>query len=446
MKHKKIYLVLALALTQSTFVNAQTNELVTAKNPTTENELLGQNALKSRVVSSDGLVQTFAIVDDESTTSENKPKSDENSTSDHAEEGHSEEGHEEEGHEEESEAGVVELSAESIEAAGIEVGILMLQPFTNVVTAPGEVQLNQYTSAEVTPLIDSVVVERHARLGDAVETGQRLATLASVEVAKAQGELRIAAGEWRRARNLGQSAVGAKRYTQAEVAYEQARLVLSAYGLDKKQVDQVATQAFKGTLGQFQLNAPLPGTILRDDFRVGQRIEAGEKLFLIADESQIWIKANLSPIQAQLIRVGVAVRVKMGGHWHNGEVIQKHHLLDEGTRTVPIRISVIPDGEHHHAGEFVTVSIDLSSSSNSEDISKSLVIPESGLMQNDAQNWTVFVQVKPGHFRQSVVTRGMTRGALVAITGLSEGASVVTDGAFFLASELAKSGFDIHDH
>ena len=67
-------------------------------------------------------------------------------------------------------------------------------------------------------------------------------------------------------------------------------------------------------------------------------------------------------------------------------------------------------------------------------------------MQDDEQNWTVFMQVKPGHFRQSVVQRGVTRGARVAISGIPEGTVVVTKGAFFLASELAKSGFDIHDH
>jgi hypothetical protein len=67
-------------------------------------------------------------------------------------------------------------------------------------------------------------------------------------------------------------------------------------------------------------------------------------------------------------------------------------------------------------------------------------------MQDDEQNWTVFVEVNPGHFRQTVVNRGVARGARVAISGIEEGTVVVTQGAFFLASELAKSGFDIHDH
>lgn len=348
---------------------------------------------------------------------------------------------------EESEPGLVELSDASAAIAGISTATISLTLLSETVSAPGEVQLNQYTSAEVVPLIDAVVIERHARLGDTVEAGQKLVTLASVDVAGAQGQLRIASSEWQRARKLGKTAIGAKRYTEAEVAYQQARLTLGAYGLDSQQIDATASGKLGGTLGQFDLITPVAGTVLRDDFRIGQRIEAGDQLFLIADETQIWIEANLSPGQADGINVGAAVSVNMNGHWHAGTVIQKHHLLDEQTRTVPVRISVEPDGEHHHAGEFVQVSIDLiGNDSGVESDELSLVVPESALMQDDEQNWTVFMQVKPGHFRQSVVQRGVTRGARVAISGIPEGTVVVTKGAFFLASELAKSGFDIHDH
>ena len=350
-------------------------------------------------------------------------------------------------HDEKSEPGIVELNEASAAIAGISTAAISLQVFSETVSAPGEVQLNQYTSAEVVPLIDAVVVERHARLGDAVDAGQKLVTLASVDVAGAQGELRIASSEWQRTRKLGRASVGAKRYTEAEVAYEQARLTLGTYGLDTQQIDATASGKLGGKLGQFDLTTPVAGTVLRDDFRIGQRIEAGDQLFLIADETQVWIEANLSPGQADGINVGVAVSVNMNGHWHAGRVIQKHHLLDEQTRTVPVRIAVEPDGEHHHAGEFVQVSIELvGQDSDTASDEQTLVVPESALMQDDEQNWTIFVEVEPGHFRQSVVKRGVTRGARVAISGIPAGTVVVTKGAFFLASELAKSGFDIHDH
>jgi hypothetical protein len=67
-------------------------------------------------------------------------------------------------------------------------------------------------------------------------------------------------------------------------------------------------------------------------------------------------------------------------------------------------------------------------------------------MQDDEGKWTVFVELKEGHFKQTGVRRGLARGGKVPIMGIEEGSSVVTDGAFFLAAELAKSGFDIHNH
>ena len=53
--------------------------------------------------------------------------------------------------------------------------------------------------------------------------GATLVTLSSVEVAEAQGELRIAEQEWKRVDGLGRDAVSGRRYTEAAVAVEQAR-------------------------------------------------------------------------------------------------------------------------------------------------------------------------------------------------------------------------------
>lgn len=343
------------------------------------------------------------------------------------------------GHGEEFEGGVVELSAESIRAAEIHVTALKAELLPEIISAPGEIQLDQYRSAEVAPLIDAMIVKRHARLGDEVKAGQPLITLASVKMAEAQGELRIVANEWRRVRKLGRGVVSAKRYDQARVAYEQGRLKLSAYGLDNKQINAVVTRRAKIALGQFRLNAPVSGMVLRDDFRVGQRIKAGHSLFLIADERRVWVEANLPPHQADQIEIGVPARINDGGHWHEGKVIQKHHLLDEQTRTVRMRIAVAPGGEYHHAGEFVQVAF----AAQIDNAKPSLAVPESALVQDDEGNWTVFVEFKPGHFKQTLVHRGTTRGQKIAISGIAEGTPVVTKGAFYLGAELAKSGFEI---
>ena len=364
----------------------------------------------------------------------------ENHDDDHA--GHAEVAHGDADHEAESAAGVVELSAASILVAGIQVTTLTPELLPELISAPGEIQLNQYRSAEVTSLIDAVVIKRHARLGDEVETGAPLVTLTSIEVAAAQGELMIRSTEWQRVRALGKAAVSAKRYIEAEVAYEQARLKLSAYGLDDRQIDAIAGRELKGSLGKFELNAPVSGTIVRDEFRVGQHIEAGRSLFLIADENQLWVEANLSPIQAENIELGMPAQINIGGDWHGGTVIQQHHLLDEQTRTISVRIALEPGDEPHHPGEYVQVSIAMQVAGTEP----ALVVPEAALMQDDEGNWTVFVEFEQGHFKQTRIFRGAAHGGKIPISGIAEGVSVVTEGAFYLAAELAKSGFDIHSH
>ena len=357
-------------------------------------------------------------------------------------EGHAEVAHGDADHEAESAGGVVELSAASIRAAGIQVTALTPELLPEFISAPGEIQLNQYRSAEVTSLIDAVVSRRHARLGDEVGTGTPLVTLASIEVAAAQGDLMIKSTEWQRVRALGKAAVSAKRYIEAEVAYEQARLRLSAYGLDDRQIDAIAGREMKGALGEFELNAPVSGTVVNDDFRVGQHIEAGRTLFLIADESQVWVEANLSPLQAENIEIGMPAEINISGDWHGGTVIQQHHILDEQTRTISVRIALEPGDEPHHPGEYVQVNIALQAAGTEP----ALVVSESALMRDDEGNWTVFVEFEPGHFKQTRVFRGAAHGGKIPISGIAEGTPVVTEGAFYLAAELAKSGFDIHSH
>ena len=364
------------------------------------------------------------------------------SSHDHESE-HNESDHSESDHSDE--AGLIELSADAMKIAGVEVNVLTHQGLPATVSAPGEIILDQYASADVTPLIDAVAIKRHAQLGDEVTVGQSLITLASVEVAEAQGDYRLAANEWNRVKKLGKSTVGAQRYTKAQVSFEQARLTLSAYGLDDKQIQALAGRDLTGSLGQFDLVAPVAGTVLQDSFRLGERVEAGRQLFLIADESRVWVQANLSPVQAKGIEVGSVASVNLGEHWHNGKVIQKHHMLDEHTRTIPVRIAIEPGKEHHHAGEFVQVAIAVDAE-NAGGTASTFVVTESALMQDDQGSWTVFVEVKEGHFQQVPITRGASRGGQIAISGLAEGTRVVTTGAFYLAAELAKSGFDIHNH
>ncbi len=67
-------------------------------------------------------------------------------------------------------------------------------------------------------------------------------------------------------------------------------------------------------------------------------------------------------------------------------------------------------------------------------------------MRSDDGDWVVFVEYKIGSFKSVEIQVIKTIGNYIVIDGLLEGTRVVTDGAFFVQSELAKSGFAVHNH
>ena len=357
----------------------------------------------------------------------------------HDDDDHLHDSHEHAGeHEEEV---TIKLDAAQIRTAGIIVKPLTEQAVKDIIVAPGEVMLNAYSTASITSRISAQVIERHARLGDHVNSGDPLLTLSSVAMAEAQGDLLVTEREWKRVKKLGEKVVSAQRYTEARVKHEQARARVLAYGMTEKQLDAYVKSGDASQAdGTFQLLAPQEGTVIRDDFINGELIEPGRELFIISDESVLWVEAHLTPSQAVKIPVGASASVIAERNEFHGKVIQAHHALDENTRTLGVRLEV-PNPEHSlHPGVFVQARID---SGGSE---KALTLPVTAILRSPDGDWQVFVEHQAGEYEPHEVELLRTVGELAVVSGIEAGTRVVTQGAFFIQSELAKSGFDIHDH
>jgi len=339
------------------------------------------------------------------------------------------------------EEGGVRLTSEQQAMAGIVVEVLQPHDMAGELRAPGEIRLNAYATSRVAPRIAAQVMERQVRLGDAVEPGAPLVTLSSVEMAQAQGGLLVAEREWQRVSKLGREVVADQRYTEARIAREQARARVSAFGMTDDEIKQlVDTGKAELANGRFQLLAPQAGTVIRDEFIVGELVEPGHVLFEISDESLLWVEARLTPDEAARVRVDAPATVLVGSRAVVGRVSQVHHTLDEGTRTRGVRIEVSNPEDRLHPGLFVEVRI---TAGMTEQV---LAVPEAAVLRSPDGDWQVFVEHERGEFvpREVEVLRTSTSHAV--IEGVAPGTRVVTRGAFFLQSELAKSGFDIHSH
>ena len=338
--------------------------------------------------------------------------------------------------------GVVKLSSEQMQLAAVVVTKLKLQPVPQILRAPGEVKFNAYTTVKITPRIAAQVVGRSVRLGDEVKKGQRLLTLSSVEMAKAQGVYLVAHREWQRVKKLGRKVVSERRYTEAKVNWEQARGRIQAYGMTLAQINNL--QANKNAIlanGVFQLLAPQAGRVLHDNFIVGERVEAGHELMVIADESSMWVEARVTPNNAGKIALGNEVQIIVNAEKIPARVSQINHTLDEATRTLAVRIEVANKNDRLHPGMFVSAQIAIA------DKILVLSVPEAAVLRSPDGDWQVLVeQDEDGEFRAHEVKLERVAEGRAVISGIDVGTLVVTQGAFFVQSELAKGGFEVHNH
>ncbi|AZZ98657.1 efflux RND transporter periplasmic adaptor subunit [Pseudoalteromonas sp. R3] len=311
--------------------------------------------------------------------------------------------------------------------------------------APGELKANSYTSYVVTPRIDSVIERRHAVLGQIVEPGDKLVTLFSQDMAQAQADYLIAASEWQRVARLTSASLSESQQVVAKAQFKATQGKLLAMGMSLSDISRLQeTEAH--SLGIYTLSAQRSGIVLADNFEQGQRFEPGEAIMQLADESTLWVEVRLAATQQDPINTHTRVEIEHNLRRYPAKVIQQGHTLDPLTRTRIVRLQVDNPDDTLHAGMFVSAFFMFNTAS------PVITVPESALVRDTAGKWQVFVEHEAGEFVATPVVRGeLIEGRVIIEPALPSqaieaGTRVVIEGAFFVASELAKSGFDPHNH
>lgn len=333
----------------------------------------------------------------------------------------------------------ITFSPEKMALANIAVTKLNPQIFSKSIYAPGEIKANGYTSYIVSPRTESVIVSRHATLGEHVEKGQPLVTLFSESVAEAQANFRVTHSEWQRVKKLSKGTVSESRLLKSETDYNSALGRLTAFGLTKQAISAIVKNN-SSNLGEYTLVAKTAGAVLSDDFSQGQRVAAGDKIMILANEENLWVEARVSPNKKLNLPIGTIAKIEFGTQVHEAKVIQEAHTIDPITRTRIVRLMVENTDDMLHSGMFVNVNFQFQTQK------PVMAVPETALMRGADGDWTVFVEDHPGEFSAVEVELGQALGRHRQVIGLAANVRVVTKGAFFVASEIAKGGFDPHGH
>lgn len=298
--------------------------------------------------------------------------------------------------------------------------------------------------ASVTGRVTDVLVEVGAR----VQAGQLLAKVSSPELTNAQlGYLRAHSGDalaeraLERARQLFQAdVIGAAELQRREAELALARAELRAasdqlqlLGVPDAMIDRLRD---KGQLSSFAgVLAPRSGVVIERKVSQGQVAQPGDPLFTVADLSNVWVVGALPEQDAASVQIGQKVDVSvsaLGQRRFSGKVVFVSDTIQADTRTLMVRTQV--DNASRELKPQMLATLRITGAARQQ-----LAVPEAAVVrENDRDH--VFVQLAEGRFRLVPVELGAaSRGLRPVLKGLTEGTSLVVDGAFHLNNERRRA-------
>ena len=336
-----------------------------------------------------------------------------------------------------------------------------LYPFRVQKLAIGQIAYNEDTSTAVLTPFPGRVTRLIAKIGDTVNRGDPLFEIDSPEVVqpqndfiaafsamnKARSQLDLARIVEKRLKDLYEGKAAAlKEYQQAqgqlvgaqndmrsaEMSLEAARARLRIVGFTDA---EVAALKDKGTVRRATpIPAPIDGTVIARKVGPGQyvRNDTGEALYVIADLSTMWLKAQVPEKEISSIRVGQDVEVKVSAlpdRVLRARVTAINAATDATTRRVIVR-SEIPNPEGALKSEmFASFKIATGDDEPSPSVPVQAVIRE-------GDHAVVWVEEEPMLFRRRKVTLGIEQeGRMQIREGLKAGELVAGRGAIFVDNE-----------
>lgn len=177
--------------------------------------------------------------------------------------------------------------------------------------------------------------------------------------------------------------------------------------------------------------APSTGYVIEKAVVEGAYVEAGTRVYRIADLSRVWIDADVYEADLRHLEVGQPVRVVLPyakSESFEGRLDYVYPTLNDQTRTGRVRVTLPNENLDLKPDMYATVLLDV-------DLGRRLAVPDSSVVYTGPRR-LVFVDIGEGRLRPTEVELGVHASGLYEIVGgLEEGERVVTSGNFLIAAE-----------
>jgi cobalt-zinc-cadmium efflux system membrane fusion protein len=343
----------------------------------------------------------------------------------------------------------VKLAPKALEAAHLGTAQPRVVARRASVTAAGKVDFVPSRVARVGPPIAGRVGSIPVVVGQKVGRGAVLVTLESVEVGRARGDYLAAktrlaqtkAETDRESRLLAGGATSDRAVLVAQTEQAQAQAQLRAAE------DRLSTLGLGASaIGQsVALVAPIAGTVLQVNARMGQPVGPTDTLVVVGETEQVWLAIDVYERDVGKVHVGDDVRVSsiaFPGRAFDGKVDQLGAVIDPERHVLEARI-VLPNQDGALKPGMTASARILGAVTG--DGGTALVVSRHAIQTVDGQPF-VFIQKEPGKYEMRPVERGPELDDDVEITrGLEAKDVVVVDGSFILKSEALKAQMGAND-
>jgi multidrug efflux pump subunit AcrA (membrane-fusion protein) len=315
----------------------------------------------------------------------------------------------------EEESQTINVDPVTVQKMGVRTAVVTKGPLRRVIRTVGSIDYNETALADVTTKFKGWIENLYVdSTGKQVHKGESLFDIYSPDLYSAQNEYVLA---------LNQTGTGGLRSS--------ARQKLKLFDISEDQIAELEkTRQPQRTL---RVNAPIDGVVVEKMAVKGQMVDAGMKLYRLADLSIVWVQSQIYEQDLALLKLGQEAEVSLSylpDRKFRGRITYIYPTVDEKTRTARVRMEFHNPGLFLKPGMFATVEI------HAELEPEALLVPDTAVLRSGDKN-TVFVALEGGKFEPRSVTLGARSEGdqIQVLSGLKEGERVVTSGQFMLDSE-----------
>ena len=316
---------------------------------------------------------------------------------------------------------VIAIDPVTIQSMGVRTAPVVKGPLKRKLRAVGVVDFDETSLTDVTTKFKGWIEKLYVdSTGAQVHQGDPLFEIYSPDIYSAQTEYLLVL-------NQMATAPGAN----IEALKDSARTKLKYYDVSDAQIAELE-HSHKATK-TLRVNASRDGIVVEKTVVQGQMVDAGMKLYRLADLAIVWVQAQIYEQDLPFVQLGQEATVSLSylpDRKFRGRVTYIYPTVDDKTRTARVRM------EFHNPGYFLKPGMFATAELEAELNPSVVLVPDSAVLRSGERN-TVFIARDGGRFEPRVVTLGPRSedDQYQVLSGLDEGERVVTSGQFLLDSE-----------